>query len=96
MVMLEAPELGLVVQWDKGTRVYIRIDPRWKDKVRGLCGNYNNNYEDDFQTPSGGITEASAKIFGDSWKLQSYCPEALEITVNLFTIKRRKQKDKFF
>ncbi|RZC00579.1 C8, VWD, and/or TIL domain containing protein, partial [Asbolus verrucosus] len=78
----KGPELylGLVVQWDKGTRVYVKVDPRWKDKIKGLCGNYNDNDADDFQTPSGGITEASAKIFGDSWKLQTYCPEALEIT----------------
>jgi von Willebrand factor len=79
-VIVEAPDLGLVIQWDKGTRVYVKVDPRWKDRVKGLCGNYNDNDADDFQTPSGGITEASAKIFGDSWKLQSYCPEALEIT----------------
>jgi von Willebrand factor len=82
-VIVEAPDLGLVIQWDKGTRVYVKVDPRWKDRVKGLCGNYNDNDADDFQTPSGGITEASAKIFGDSWKLQSYCPEALEITVSV-------------
>lgn len=45
-----------------------------------MCGNYNNNEADDFQTPSGGLTEASANIFGDSWRLQSYCPEAEEVT----------------
>ncbi|EFA10333.2 hemocytin [Tribolium castaneum] len=79
-VITEAPDLGLTIKWDKGTRVYVKIDPRWKERVKGLCGNYNDNDADDFQTPSGGLAEASAKIFGDSWKLQSYCPEALEIT----------------
>lgn len=79
-VIVEAPDLGLVVLWDKGTRVYVKVDPRWKDKLKGLCGNYNNNEADDFQTPSGGLTEASANIFGDSWRLQSYCPEAEEVT----------------
>ncbi|XP_050302983.1 hemocytin [Anthonomus grandis grandis] len=78
-VILEAPDLGLVVHWDKGTRVYVKIDPRWKNKIKGLCGNYNDNEADDFQTPSGGMTEASAKIFGDSWRLQDYCSEALDI-----------------
>lgn len=76
----------------------MKIDPRWKEKVKGLCGNYNDNEADDFQTPSGGLAEASANIFGDSWRyftinsviflwlalfifrLQSYCPEALELT----------------
>ncbi|XP_030749920.1 hemocytin [Sitophilus oryzae] len=78
-VIVEAPDLGLVVHWDKGTRVYVKVDPRWKNKIKGLCGNYNDNEEDDFQTPSGGLSEASAKIFGDSWRLQNYCPEALEV-----------------
>lgn len=50
--------------------------------MKGLCGNYNDNEADDFQTPSGGITEVSTKIFGNSWKLQAYCPEAEEITVS--------------
>lgn len=31
--MVEAPDIGLVVHWDKGTRVYVKVDPRWKDKV---------------------------------------------------------------
>lgn len=51
-------------------------------QVKGLCGNYNDNELDDFQTPSGGLNEVSVNIFGDSWKLQPYCPEAVEITVN--------------
>ncbi|KAJ3643777.1 hypothetical protein Zmor_026489 [Zophobas morio] len=79
-VIVEAPDLGLVVHWDRGTRVYVKVDPRWKGKVKGLCGNYNDNDADDFQTPSGGLTEASALIFGDSWKLQSYCPETVDVT----------------
>lgn len=60
--------------------MYVKVDPRWKEKIKGLCGNYNDNEQDDFQTPSGGLAEASAKIFGDSWRLQTYCPEALELT----------------
>ncbi|CAG9836626.1 unnamed protein product [Diabrotica balteata] len=78
-VIVEAPDLGFVVHWDRGTRVYVRIDPRWKDTTKGLCGNYNDNEVDDFQTPSGGLAEVSANIFGDSWRLQSYCTEAPEI-----------------
>lgn len=50
-------------------------------KVRGLCGNFNDNALDDFQTPSGGITEVDAKTFGDSWRLQKYCPETTDYIV---------------
>lgn len=31
--IVEAIDLGVVVLWDKGTRVYIKLDPRWKNKV---------------------------------------------------------------
>lgn len=34
---------------------------------------------DDFQTPSGGISEVSTQIFGDSWKLQPHCPHSTEV-----------------
>ncbi|XP_066594945.1 hemocytin-like [Prorops nasuta] len=78
-VFLDVPDLGLVLQWDKGTRVYIKLDPKWKGRVKGLCGDYNDNSEDDFKTPSGGISEASANLFGDSWKKDVYCPEPKDI-----------------
>ncbi|XP_063233046.1 hemocytin isoform X2 [Bacillus rossius redtenbacheri] len=78
-VFAEVYDLGLVVQWDRATRVYIKVDPRWLDKVNGLCGNYNNDQLDDFQSPNGGASEVSPVLFGDSWKLQSYCPTALEV-----------------
>jgi hypothetical protein len=49
--------------------------------MRGLCGNYNDNEADDFQTPAGGVSEASSQLFGDSWKLQPNCPpmETLQV-----------------
>lgn len=31
--IVEAPYLGLAVRWDKGTRVYVRLNPKWKNKV---------------------------------------------------------------
>ena len=48
---------------------------RWQSAVKGLCGNYNGDGSDDLTTP-GGLTESSAILFGDSWKLHSYCPIA--------------------
>lgn len=39
---------------------------------------------DDFQTPYGGIPEVSSALFGDSWKLQSYCSQPTEIRVSYF------------
>ncbi|GLH02043.1 Hemocytin [Gryllus bimaculatus] len=78
-VFAEVADLGVVVQWDQGTRVYVKVEPRWKSKIKGLCGNYNDDMMDDFQTPSGGLAEVSATLFGDSWRLQPYCPDSVEI-----------------
>lgn len=29
----EVPDMGLVLQWDHGTRAYLRLDPQWQGKV---------------------------------------------------------------
>lgn len=71
-IIVEAPGLGLQVKWDRGTRVYVKLNSRWKGNVQGLCGNFNDDAKDDLMTPSSGI-ETSAVIFGDSWKLQDFC-----------------------
>ena len=68
--------MGLQIKWDRGTRVYIKLAPRWKGRVQGLCGNYNGDALDDLKTPSSGV-ETSATIFGDSWKLQDFCARTI-------------------
>lgn len=77
-IIIEVTDLGLILRWDKSTTVHLRLDPRWKSRIRGLCGNYNDDNEDDLETPSGG-SEVSPQVFGDSWRLQTLCPEALPI-----------------
>uniref|UniRef100_A0A481MQJ2 Hemolectin n=1 Tax=Nipponaphis monzeni TaxID=196483 RepID=A0A481MQJ2_9HEMI len=78
-VVVEVPDLGLQIFWDKGTRIHLKVDEKWKNKIKGLCGNYNDNQMDDFQTPYGGVPEVSASLFGDSWKLQPYCSQPSSI-----------------
>jgi hypothetical protein len=41
-------------------------------KTCGLCGNYNDNQNDDFTSPSGSI-EVSPSDFGDTWRVREYC-----------------------
>lgn len=74
-VVVEVPDLGIQIYWDKGTKINLQVDKKWKTHVKGLCGNYNDNQMDDFQTPYGGIPEVSALLFGDSWKLQPHCTQ---------------------
>ncbi|KAK8764281.1 hypothetical protein V5799_033110 [Amblyomma americanum] len=66
-------DVGLVVQWDKGTTVSLALQPAWRGRVKGLCGNFDGDQTNDFQTPSGGVAEADARVFGDAWKLQDAC-----------------------
>ncbi|XP_041977645.1 hemocytin isoform X2 [Aricia agestis] len=80
-VFLDVPSLGVSLQWDRALRVYVKIEAMWKNRVKGICGNYNSDTRDDFQTPTGGgFPETSALIFADSWKLQPTCPKAEDVT----------------
>uniref|UniRef100_A0A1I8MML0 Hemocytin n=2 Tax=Musca domestica TaxID=7370 RepID=A0A1I8MML0_MUSDO len=71
-VVVEVLPLHLQIKWDEGTRVYVKLGNEWKNKVSGLCGNYNDNAMDDMQTPSQAL-ETSPLTFGHSWKVQQYC-----------------------
>ncbi|XP_022121224.2 hemocytin [Pieris rapae] len=78
---LDVPSAGVSVQWDRGLRAYVKLDSMWRNRVKGLCGNYNGDTRDDFQTPSGGgLAETSPLLFADSWKLKATCPKAVEVT----------------
>ncbi|XP_060104212.1 SCO-spondin-like [Heteronotia binoei] len=66
--------VGLMVLWDGGTRVYIRLDPKYQGRVAGLCGNFDGDTENDF-TSRQGIVEPTADLFGNSWRVSLLCPE---------------------
>uniref|UniRef100_A0A2C9M9G4 Hemocytin n=1 Tax=Biomphalaria glabrata TaxID=6526 RepID=A0A2C9M9G4_BIOGL len=79
MVYITTP-FGVTVQWDKGTRVYVRLTKDHMRYVEGLCGNFNQDSGDDFIPKQGGNPVNKATAFGDSWKVQSSCAPSLEIT----------------
>lgn len=58
-----------------GTRVYVRVSPRLRGRLAGLCGNFDGDAENDFGSRDGAL-EATPEIFGDSWRLSPLCPEA--------------------
>ncbi|XP_075117575.1 SCO-spondin-like [Leptodactylus fuscus] len=66
--------LGLTVLWDGGTRVYVKLDPGFRGRVSGLCGNFDGDTENDF-TSRQGIIEPTADLFGNSWRVSLLCPE---------------------
>ena len=58
--------------WDHGTSIYITLDGRFAGKVCGLCGDFDGNADDDFRTRSGEV-EATAILFGHSWRVDGSC-----------------------
>lgn len=72
-VVIEVPGLGIQLKWDRKTRIYIQLTSRWKGRVQGLCGDFDGNALNDFKSPVDGL-ETNSFLFGDSWKLEDFCP----------------------
>nr|XP_028606942.1 SCO-spondin-like [Podarcis muralis] len=53
--------------------VYITLQPSFANKVRGLCGTYNWNQQDEFTTPEGDV-ESSASAFASRFRISHDCP----------------------
>nr|XP_014342845.1 PREDICTED: SCO-spondin [Latimeria chalumnae] len=66
--------LGVTVLWDGGTRVYVKLDPKFQGRVGGLCGNFDGDTENEFTTRQG-IVESTSDLFGNSWRVNQACPE---------------------
>ncbi|XP_067915134.1 mucin-2-like isoform X2 [Heterodontus francisci] len=70
---------GITVIWDKRTRLSITLDPRWKNNVCGLCGNFNDDVADDLTTKGNSLVSNAVK-FGSSWKSSLSCSDAMNQT----------------
>ncbi|KAJ3596022.1 hypothetical protein NHX12_002431 [Muraenolepis orangiensis] len=55
-------------------QVYLTLEQSYKNKTRGLCGNYNMILSDEMKTPQG-IVEGTASSFGSSWKSNTNCQD---------------------
>ncbi|XP_072516153.1 mucin-5B-like [Salminus brasiliensis] len=55
-------------------QVYITVDVTHKQKLLGLCGNFNDIQSDDFTTMSGAC-EGTGVGFANSWRTRANCPE---------------------
>jgi hypothetical protein len=56
-----------------GIRVYVTLDDVFENKVKGLCGTFNYNKNDDFFAANN-IVETSLIRFADSYKLDRNTP----------------------
>ncbi|XP_069823962.1 mucin-2-like [Dendropsophus ebraccatus] len=64
--------LQVFVQILPTMQLYVVLDPVYKTKTSGLCGNFNNIQRDDFRIMSG-IIEGTASAFVNTWKVSSHC-----------------------
>ena len=58
--------------------VRITVLGRYINRTSGLCGTYNGNRSDDFLT-SFNTTETNVTTFGNSWKTDPSCENAIEV-----------------
>ncbi|XP_051889494.1 mucin-2-like [Pristis pectinata] len=70
---------GINVIWDKHTRLSVTLDESWKNKVCGLCGNFNDDSEDELKTKSNSMASNSVE-FGNSWKSTDSCSSSVNQT----------------
>ena len=66
------------LRWDKGTTVLLRVHPSYKEKVEGLCGDYDGSVGNDMVT-SQAIGTNNVLEFGNSWRADGSCEEAKNI-----------------
>ncbi|KAF6729854.1 SCO-spondin [Oryzias melastigma] len=55
-------------------RVYVHLAAHLRGRVGGLCGNFDEDTENDFTTHQGSV-ESTAEVFGNSWKVSPSCPD---------------------
>nr|XP_060638850.1 zonadhesin [Anolis sagrei ordinatus] len=65
-VILET-DFGLVMKFDGNHHLEIQLPGTYFDKVCGMCGNFNNQSQDDLLMPNGHLA-ANDSQFGNSWK----------------------------
>ncbi|XP_043569125.1 mucin-19-like [Chiloscyllium plagiosum] len=70
---------GITVIWDKRTRLSVTLDAKWKNKVCGLCGNFNDDIKDDLKTKWNYVVTSPVEL-GNSWKTSQSCSNTVNQT----------------
>ncbi|XP_072614879.1 mucin-6 isoform X2 [Vulpes vulpes] len=63
---------NLTLVWNKHMTIFIKITRATQDALCGLCGNYNGNMKDDFETRSNYVASSELE-FVNSWKDSPLC-----------------------
>jgi hypothetical protein len=61
-----------MIKWDTATRLYVIIHSQWRNKMQGICGNFDQDATNDYMT-IGGIVSTVKELF-ESWRVEDSCP----------------------
>ncbi|XP_034720016.1 mucin-19-like [Etheostoma cragini] len=84
-IIISVPSRGITLIWDKHTRITIELHEDWRNRVCGLCGNFDLNEMNDLQI-SGSAVVSSPLAFGNSWKAAT--PPCSDVTTEIFPCER--------
>ncbi|KAM6961566.1 mucin-6 [Tautogolabrus adspersus] len=84
-IIISVPSKGITLIWDKHTRITVELSAYWKNKVCGLCGNFDSNEMNDLQI-IGSEVMSSPVAFGNSWKAAA--PPCSDVTTEIFPCER--------
>ncbi|XP_041636867.1 mucin-2-like isoform X2 [Cheilinus undulatus] len=82
-IVISVPNKGITLIWDKHTRVTVELSAMWRNKVCGLCGNFDSNEMNDLQK-SNSTVMSSPLTFGNSWKV----PPCSDVLTEIFPCER--------
>ncbi len=71
-------DYGVEVEWNNVRNVRVTVLGRYLNRTSGLCGTFNRNPGDDFLAMNG-TTVNNAVDFGNSWKTDPDCEDAVDI-----------------
>lgn len=56
-----------------GNAVYVTLASSYRDNVRGLCGSFDYDQDNDLRLPNGQLTN-DTEVFGDSYRQKDHKP----------------------
>nr|XP_040030155.1 mucin-19-like [Gasterosteus aculeatus aculeatus] len=83
-IVISVPSKGITLIWDKHTRITVELAGSWKNRVCGLCGNFDSNEMNDLSIS--GSSVSSPMAFGNCWKVQT--PPCSDVTTDIFPCER--------
>ncbi|XP_028285773.1 mucin-5AC-like [Parambassis ranga] len=83
--------LDIEIQLVPVMQVYLKVNVSNKEKLNGLCGNFNDVASDDFTTKNG-LAEKTAEPFANTWKIKSNCPDVNNIIGDPCSVSTYKEK----